>query len=79
MLLAQGLQSGNKNSQKTLWYFFHIYNFLGFSNQFFWHRNSNIEGRQQQGAHGQGKTGKTGKMAKNNSLQGKVREFENFI
>ena len=29
-----------------------------------------------QGAHGQGKTGK---MAKKNSLQGKVREFENFI
>ena len=32
-----------------------------------------------QGAHGQGKTGKTGKMAKKKSLQGKVREFENFI
>ena len=32
-----------------------------------------------QGAHGQGKTGKTGKMAKKISLQGKVREFENFI
>ena len=34
---------------------------------------------ERQGAHGQGKTGKTGKMAKKNSLQGKVREFENFI
>ena len=32
-----------------------------------------------QGAHGQGKTGKTGKMAKKYSLQGKIREFENFI
>ena len=31
-----------------------------------------------QGAHGTGKTGKTGKMANNNSLQGKLREFENF-
>ena len=33
----------------------------------------------EQGANGQGKTGKTGKMAKQNSLQGKVREFENCI
>ena len=32
-----------------------------------------------QGAHGQGKTGKTGKMAKTYSLQGKIREFEMFI
>ena len=31
-----------------------------------------------QGAHGQGKTGKTGKMANKYSLQGKIREFENF-
>ena len=31
-----------------------------------------------QGTHGTGKTGKTGKMANKNSLQGKLREFENF-
>ena len=33
---------------------------------------------QVQGTHGTGKTGKTWKMANKNSLQGKLREFENF-
>ena len=32
-----------------------------------------------QGGHGLWKTGKTGKMMKKNSLQGKIREFEIFM
>ena len=31
-----------------------------------------------QGGHALWKTGKTGKMINKNSLQGKIREFENF-
>ena len=33
---------------------------------------------QDQGGHALWKTGKTGKMINKNSLQGKIREFENF-
>ena len=32
-----------------------------------------------QGGHALWKTGKTGKMINKNSLQGKIREFENFM
>ena len=32
-----------------------------------------------QGGHTLWKTGKTGKMINKNSLQGKIREFENFM
>ena len=37
-----------------------------------------IQPSQIQGTNGTGKTGKTGKMANKNSLQGNLREFENF-
>ena len=41
--------------------------------------NTTLVQKLTQGGHGLWKTGKTGKMMKKNSLQGKIREFENSM
>ena len=43
-----------------------------------WRKSSVNENKLSQGGHTLWKTGKTGKMINKNSLQGKIREFDNF-